>query len=52
MRHLAGWLLLVIAMAIAVHVVWLVIAPLVPYAIGGLLAIGVLGTLYYRKRRW
>ena len=52
MQRLRAFLFTLIILAIAVHLVWLAIAPTMPYAIGGLVAIGALGALYYRKRRW
>ena len=39
-----------VILAIAVHLVWDVIAPLVPYTIGGLIALTTLGALYFRRR--
>jgi hypothetical protein len=52
MNKIRGYLFLAILAAIAIHVLWLAIAPVVPYAIGGLIVISVLGALYHRKRRW
>ena len=50
MARVRAYLVLVIILAIAVHFVWIAIAPLVPYVIGGLIALAVLGMLYFRKR--
>jgi hypothetical protein len=51
MRRVRGYLITVIIGAIAVRLVWAAIAPLIPYTIGALGAVVVLGALYYR-RRW
>lgn len=51
MHRVRAYLITVIILAIAVHLVWDVIAPLVPYVIGAFIALAVLGALYYR-RRW
>jgi hypothetical protein len=45
-------LVTIIILAVAVHLAWIAIAPTVPYAITSLMAVGVLGALYYRKNRW
>jgi hypothetical protein len=51
MRRVRAIFFTLIIAAIAVHLVWVAIAPLVPYAIGGAVGVGILGLLYYR-RRW
>ena len=51
MARVRAYLFSVIILALAVHLVWVAIAPLVPYAIGGLIALAALGALYFRKRR-
>jgi predicted RND superfamily exporter protein len=50
MARIRGFLLMVIVLALAVHLVWDALAPLIPYVIGVLIALAVLGALYYRKR--
>jgi len=50
MARVRMYLITFIVLAIAVHLVWIAIAPLVPYVIGGLIALAVLGMLYFRKR--
>jgi hypothetical protein len=50
MGRVRGFLITLIILALAVHLVGDAIAPFVPYAIGGLIALAVLGALYYRKR--
>jgi len=50
MGRVRAFLLTFILLALAAHIVWIAVAPLVPYAIGGLIALGVLGLLYFRKR--
>lgn len=50
MGRVRSFLITVIILALAVHLVWTAIAPLIPYAIGGIIALAALGFLYYRKR--
>jgi hypothetical protein len=50
MARIRGYLVTVIILALAVHLLWDAIAPLIPYTIGGLVALAALGALYYRKR--
>jgi hypothetical protein len=50
MARIRAYLITVIILALAVHLVWVAVAPLVPYTIGGLVALVALGALYYRKR--
>jgi hypothetical protein len=52
MQRLRGLLITVIILAIAVHLVWVAVAPLLPTAVVGLVVVGILGSLYYRRRRW
>lgn len=52
MQRARMFLITLIILALAVHIVWLAVAPIVPYSIGGLVVIGLVGMLYYRKRRW
>lgn len=52
MQRLRASLVTLIILAIAVHLVWAAVAPAVPYAIGGLVAVSAAGALYYRRRRW
>ena len=50
MRKISLYLIFVIILALAVHIVWIAIAPLIPYIIGVLIAFAVLGLFYFRKR--
>ena len=50
MGRIRAYLITAIILALAVHLVWDAIAPLIPYTVGGLIALAVLGALYYRKR--
>jgi thiol:disulfide interchange protein len=50
MAKVRAYLFTVIIFALAVHLVWAVIAPIIPYVIGGIIALVPLGWLYYRKR--
>jgi hypothetical protein len=52
MARVRAFLVMVIILALAVHLVWDAIAPLIPYTIGGLIALVALGALYFRTRRW
>jgi hypothetical protein len=38
--------------AITVHVLWIAIAPLVPYLVSSFVVVLVLGFVYYRMTRW
>jgi hypothetical protein len=51
MARIRAYLILVIILAFAVHLVWDDIAPMLPYTVGGLVVITALGLLYFR-RRW
>lgn len=51
MARVRALLVTLIILALAVHLVWDAIAPLIPYTIGGLVAVMALGLLYFR-RRW
>jgi hypothetical protein len=50
MARVRAFLITAIILALALHLVWDAIAPLIPYTIGGLVAVAALGALYYRKR--
>lgn len=50
MARIRAYLLTAIILALALHLAWDAIAPLVPYAVGGLVALAALGALYFRKR--
>lgn len=52
MRRIRTYLFMLIIGALAVHLVWIAIAPLIPYAVGGVAAVGVVGAFYYRRGRW
>jgi hypothetical protein len=52
MQRLRAVLVTIIILAFAVHLVWIAVAPTIPYDITGLVVVGVLGALYYRKGRW
>lgn len=38
--------------AITIHVLWIAVAPLVPYLISSFVVVMVLGFIYYRMTRW
>ena len=52
MQRLRAFLITLIILAIAVRLVWIAIAPLLPEAVVGLVILGAFGALYHRKRRW
>ncbi len=52
MARVRAYLATVIVFAFAVHLVENDIDPLLPYVVGGLVAMTVLGLLYYRRKRW
>jgi hypothetical protein len=51
MGRVRTYLITVIIFAVAVHIVWIAVAPFIPYTVGGLIALAALGALYFR-RRW
>lgn len=52
MHRLRALLVTVIIASLAIRIAWIAIAPIVPYAIFGVVAVYAAGSLYYRKRRW
>jgi LPXTG-motif cell wall-anchored protein len=50
MARVRAYLVTVIILALAVHLVWVAVAPLIPFTIGGLIVLSALGLLYFRKR--
>jgi LPXTG-motif cell wall-anchored protein len=50
MARVRAFLITVIILALAVHLVWDYLAPMLPFAIGGLIVLSALGLLYFRKR--
>ncbi len=51
MSRLRAYLFTVIIFAVAVHLVWVAVAPFIPYSVGGLVVLAAVGLLYFR-RRW
>jgi hypothetical protein len=51
MARIRAYLVMVIIFALAVHLVWVAVAPFIPYTMGGLVAVAILGFFYFR-RRW
>lgn len=49
--RIRAYLITVIIFALAVRLVEAAVEPLLPYVVGGLIALLALGALYYR-RRW
>jgi len=45
-------LLMVLLLAFAIRAMWWAIAPMVPIALGFLVLVLIVGTLYHRKSRW
>ncbi|MEW2227234.1 hypothetical protein AB0943_19475 [Streptomyces sp. NPDC007044] len=45
-------MLLLLLAAFTIHMLWLAIAPLVPYLVSGLAIVLVLGFIYYRMTKW
>ncbi|MFC1419375.1 hypothetical protein [Streptacidiphilus cavernicola] len=52
MKRARAALLTVLLAAFAVKIVWWVIAPMIPYFIGGLVVVLALGYLYHRTTKW
>jgi hypothetical protein len=51
MARIRSYLVTVIIFGVAAHPVWVAVAPFIPYTIVGLVALGTIGVLYFR-RRW
>jgi len=51
-RKLRAILFTLLLGAITVHVMWVAIAPLVPYIISALVVVLILGSIYHRFTRW
>jgi hypothetical protein len=51
MARLREYLLVALATALVIHLLWLAVAPLIPYLVGGFAVVCIVGTLYHR-RRW
>lgn len=51
MQRIRAYLVTVIILAIALHLAWDAIAPLVLPVVGVLIVLAVLGALYYRRLR-
>lgn len=52
MQRVRAFLITLIIAGLAIRIAWTALAPVVPYAIGGLVAVYAAGALYYRRRRW
>ena len=52
MRKARAILLTLLLVALTVHVLWIAIAPLVPYLVSALVVVLALGFVYYRMTRW
>lgn len=52
MRKTRAWLVTVLLAAFAVKAVWWVVAPMMPYLIGALVVVVVMGFIYHRMTRW
>lgn len=52
MKKARSYLLLLLLAAFTIHMLWLAIAPLVPYLVSSLAIVLVLGFIYYRMTKW
>lgn len=52
MKKARSWLVTLLLGALAIKVVWWVVAPLVPYLISGLVVVVAMGFIYHRMTRW
>lgn len=41
-----------ILFAVTIRVLWWTVEPMIPYAIVGLVLVGIAGFVYHRKTRW
>ncbi len=52
MRKARSFLLTLLLAAFTIHVLWLAIEPLIPYVVGALAVVMVMGFVYYKMTRW
>ena len=52
MRKARALLVTLVLAALAVKVAWWVVAPMVPYLIGALIVVVVMGFIYHRMTKW
>ncbi|MDN3263297.1 hypothetical protein QWJ26_26505 [Streptomyces sp. CSDS2] len=52
MRKARSFLLTLLLAAFTIHVLWLAIQPLIPYVVGALAVVLVMGFVYYKMTRW
>ena len=52
MRRIRSALVAVVVLAIAVRIIWWALEPMIGWIIGALVAVVVVGSLFFRSRRW
>ena len=52
MRKARAALFTLLLAAFTIHMLWIAVAPLVPYLVSSLVVVVVLGFIYYRTTRW
>ena len=52
MRKARSFLLTLLLAAITIRFLWLAVAPLIPYIVGGLVVVVAMGFVYYKITRW
>ncbi|GAA2049033.1 hypothetical protein GCM10009839_63530 [Catenulispora yoronensis] len=52
MRKARSILATLLLAAVTIHVLWIAVAPLVPYLVSSFVVVLVLGFIYHRMTRW
>lgn len=52
MRKARAILFTLLLVALTVHVLWIAIAPMVPYLVSAFVVVLALGFIYYRMTKW
>lgn len=52
MRKARAILATLLLAAVTIHVLWIAVAPLVPYLVSSFVVVLVLGFIYFRMTRW
>lgn len=52
MKKARAWLVMLLLGVVAIRMLWLLVEPLIPVLLIGLVIVMVLGFLYHRSSRW